>query len=293
MQIKEYLKEKAKEVDLFLDKFLPPETAYPEVIHKSLRYSIFAGGKRIRPILCIAAYETVTEQPYQKIAPLFCALELVHTYSLIHDDLPCIDNDDYRRGKLTNHKVFGENIAVLAGDSLLTLAFEFLSRAAIERNILLKIIEEFSYSIGTKGLIGGQVVDIISEGEKISKKTLKYIHLHKTASLIESSLKIGALAAGAKPKELSALGKYGQNIGLAFQVADDILDVVGNAKNMGKTLGKDEAVEKATYVKVYGLQKAKLILNDLVSEAVSALNVFREKQKPLVEIANFIAYRDN
>lgn len=294
MDIKQYIKAKGAAVDTFLNDNMPGENIKPDIIHQSMRYSVFAGGKRIRPVLCIAAFECVTDLSSEKVYHIASALELIHTYSLIHDDLPCMDNDDFRRGKPTNHKVYGDNIAVLAGDALLTYAFDLISKSeGIAAEDLLKIMRLFTSKTGSEGLIGGQVVDIISEGKEIVPETLEYIHKNKTSALIEVSVQSGAIAAGASGEKLKALCDYSEYAGLAFQVADDILDVVGDAEKMGKTLGKDEAVAKATYPALYGLDRSKEILNELVDKACKSLEIFGDKALPLVEIAKFIAYRDN
>lgn len=294
MDVKKYIKEKGSLIDTFLNENMPGENVKPDIIHQSMRYSVFAGGKRIRPVLCVAAFECVSDLPAEKVFYVASALELIHTYSLIHDDLPCMDNDDFRRGKPTNHKVYGENIAVLSGDALLTYAFDLIGNSKdIDAVNIVKILQLFTKKTGSEGLIGGQVVDILSEGKEIVPETLEYIHKNKTAALIETSVQSGALAAGASGEELKALSDYSSYAGLAFQVADDILDVVGDEAKMGKTLGKDEAVAKATYPALYGLEKSKEILSELTQKAVKSLEIFGEKAEPLVEIAKFIAYRDN
>lgn len=294
MDIKQYIKLKGSSIDSFLNDNMPGENVQPDIIHQSMRYSVFAGGKRIRPVLCIAAFECVSDLSCEKVYHIASALELIHTYSLIHDDLPCMDNDDFRRGKPTNHKVYGDNIAVLAGDALLTYAFDLIAKSKdIASEKLLQIIKLFTSKTGSQGLIGGQVVDIISEGKEISPQTLEYIHKNKTSALIEVSVQSGAIAAGANEEQLQALCDYSKYAGLAFQVADDILDVVGDADKMGKTLGKDQAVAKATYPALYGVDKSKEILNELVENACKSLEIFGEKALPLVEIAKFIASRDN
>jgi geranylgeranyl diphosphate synthase type II len=285
LDLKDYLERKRKIVDQALDKYLPKEKDEPKIIHKAMRYSVFAGGKRLRPILSMASFELVGGKG-NSILPVACALELIHAYSLIHDDLPCMDDDDLRRGKPTSHKVFGEGMAVLAGDALHALAFEVLLRAK-----RLDVISEVANAIGTQGMIGGQVADLEAEGEKVSLSQVNFIHTHKTAALIKLSIRAGALLGEASSEELDALSRYGEKIGLAFQITDDILDVVGKEKILAKKTGKNQ--NKATYPKIMGLEKSKRIAKKLVEEAKEKLEVFGDNGFILKELADFIVNRAN
>ena len=291
MVIRDYFKEKKDLIDKFLDFNLPPENEYPETIHKAIRYSVFAGGKRLRPILCLASNHASCGNE-RSILPIACALELIHTYSLIHDDLPAIDNDSLRRGKPANHIVFGESIAILAGDALLTKAFEFCVHAQVNPNILLNIINEISMASGTSGMIGGEVLDILSEKIEVELPTLEYIHTHKTGKLISCAVRIGAMAENCASKKLSALTNYGEKIGLAFQIIDDILDEEGDEQSMGKTKS-DKNRGKSTYPKVMGIKKAKKRAEELISLAIEYLSLFGQEAEPLRSIANFILTRSN
>ncbi len=270
MIINDYIKEKRDIVDYWLEKYLPLETDPPELIHKAMRYSIFAGGKRFRPVLILATGETLGLNQDELIEPA-CAIECIHTYSLIHDDLPCIDNDDYRRGKLTNHKVFGEAIAVLAGDALLTIAYKILShsKVAMEKpSIGIKLIEEISNAIGTKGMIGGQVLDISYEKKAVSEDDIMQMEYMKTARLIQSCVKISAIISEANDYIEKLLSDYGKKIGIAFQIIDDLLDVKGNREQLGKSVGKDAIAEKATLCSLLGYDIAMKKANDLINEAI-------------------------
>ncbi|MFH0924134.1 MAG: farnesyl diphosphate synthase [bacterium] len=292
MTITEYLKKKKSLIEGFLDKNLPVEDEYPEVIHKAMRYSVFAGGKRLRAILCLASNQAVSGCKID-ILPIACALELIHTYSLIHDDLPAIDNDNLRRGKPTNHMVFGENIALLAGDALLTRAFELCTNAKLRTDILITIIREISIACGTLGMIGGQVVDILSEKKDIDITTLEYIHNHKTGRLISCAVRIGALANSCSLEELAALTRYSQSIGLAFQIVDDILDEIGDEKVMGKTKHSDSNKEKSTYLKVIGIEEARKKAKGLIDDAIESLAVFNQEAEPLRLLARYIIMRES
>lgn len=293
MNIQDYFKERIDMVDGALDRFLPSEDTYPQVIHKSMRYSIFAGGKRLRPILVMTVADLYNKEltPYLSAA---CALEMVHTYSLIHDDLPSMDNDDYRRGKLTNHKVFGEDIAILAGDALLTLAFEILSSEdnPVDSRINLKVIWELASAAGVGGMIGGQVVDLHSEGKKVEGDTLGYIHTHKTGALIRASLRIGGIISRARDRELEALTRYAEALGLAFQIVDDILDIEGVEEKMGKKKGMDHVQQKATYPSLYGLPAAREKVEELYNESLSNVEIFGDRARLLKLIAKFLVNRD-
>lgn len=295
MDLKKYLKERCQLVDEALDRFLPVENELPSSLHKSMRYSVFAGGKRVRPILMLAACEAVGGN-LDHAMPAACAMEMIHTYSLIHDDLPAMDDDDFRRGNPTNHKVFGEAIAILAGDALLTEAFNLLSTPEygdlVPAGRLLPVIREIAWCAGSHGMVGGQVVDMESEGKTdIDLATVQYIHTHKTGALIKASVKAGALLGGADEASLAAMTSYGEAIGLAFQIADDILDIEGTTEEIGKDAGSDEARGKATYPAVVGIAEAKTRAGELVEMALNALSSFDEKADPLREIARYIVYR--
>ena len=294
MELKVYLKQQQELINQYLHQCLPPEDHYPPTIHQAMRYSVFAGGKRFRSILALAAAEAVGGKP-ETILPVAGALELIHTYSLIHDDLPAMDNDDLRRGKPTCHKVFGEAIAILAGDALLTLAFEWLTSPALAPLInprqQLEIIRELSLAAGTCGLIGGQVVDMESEGQPIDAPQLEYIHTHKTGSLIRASVRLGGLAANCSPKQSQALSRYGEKVGLAYQIMDDILDVEGETSKLGKNTGGDTAVGKATYPAVWGIKQAKYQAQELIADAQADLAPLGAPAQRLKELAQFIIQR--
>ena len=289
--MREYLGQQQKLVDAELDRLVPPESMDPQTIHRAMRYSLFAGGKRIRPILCIEAARTVSDDCPGVVAAA-CSLELIHTYSLIHDDLPAMDNDDYRRGKLTNHKVFGEAIAILAGDSLLTLAFEVLARldAAADRKV--RLIGELSVSSGTVGgMIGGQVFDLEGEGKPPEAQLLETIHRAKTGALLRASLRMGAIFAGASEQHYGALSCYGEHVGLAFQIVDDILDVEESSEALGKTAGKDAAQHKITFPAVYGLESSRRMAQEECGRAHEVLAGFGERARRLHELADLIVQR--
>ncbi len=284
MDFVSYIEKKRKFVERSLDNFLPSENEKPKTIHKAMRYSVFAGGKRLRPILAIAAFE-LSGGKGKKIVPAACALEFIHTYSLIHDDLPCMDDDDLRRGKPTLHKVFGEGIAVLAGDALHALAFELLTSTK-RPDVLLEVAK----AIGTKGMIGGQVADLEAEGKsEITLDQVKYIHQHKTGALVKASVMAGALLADPSPKKLSALSEFGQNLGLAFQIIDDVLDVVGEERLVGKKTKKDKL--KATYPKVMGVERSKKTAQKLIQQAKEKLGIFKRDEVPLRKLADFVIDR--
>jgi geranylgeranyl diphosphate synthase type II len=295
MDLKHYLKERCKLVDEALEKLLPPGDDLPVSLHRSMRYSVFAGGKRIRPILMLAACEAVGGDK-DSAMPAACAMEMIHTYSLIHDDLPAMDDDDFRRGNPTNHKVFGEAIAILAGDALLTQAFIAMSDPALAGKVppaaLVAVINEIGRCAGSFGMVGGQVVDMESEGKSdIDLPTVQYIHTHKTGALIKASVKAGALLGGADDAELAALTSYGEVVGLAFQIADDILDIEGTTEQIGKDAGSDEARGKATYPALVGLSESKKRAGELVGMALDVLAGFDGKAEPLREIARYIVAR--
>jgi geranylgeranyl diphosphate synthase type II len=301
MDITAYLNEKKKAVDDFLNEALPPDSAPPQNLHRAMRYSLFAGGKRIRPIMAIAAFEAVGGKSKTRrsgrdaVIPVASSLELIHTYSLIHDDLPAMDDDDYRRGKPTNHKLFGEAVAILAGDALLTIAFDLLSRPKIVHEtspeMLIQIIQELAQGAGHFGMVGGQVVDIESEGKKVSRTELEYIHRHKTAALIRASVRIGGLLANATKPDLAALTQYGEDAGLAFQIVDDVLDVVGTQEEMGKNVQSDSSRNKNTYPALFGVERSRQKAAELLRRATKNLERFGEKAEPLREIAHYIVDR--
>jgi len=290
-QIIDYLRSQKEQVDTRLNKFLPTETTYPEILHQAMRYSVFAGGKRIRPVLAIATGEAL-EGDLERILHLACALEMIHTYSLIHDDLPAMDNDDYRRGQLTCHKKFGEAIAILAGNGLLTHAFRLLSEMPAATRTRVQVIHRICRAIGTElGVIAGQVVDLITQGKPFTAEQLQYIHASKTAALIETSVHCAALLAEADDSAVGQLRAFGRSVGLAFQIVDDILDVEGSAAELGKTLGKDMREEKATYPALYGVEESREIVGALVVEALDAIEFLGTRGKVLGELARFISVR--
>ncbi len=286
-----YLDERRIQVEAALDRSLP--ITYPEKIYEAMRYSLLAGGKRLRPILCLATCE-LAGGTVEMAMPTACALEMIHTMSLIHDDLPAMDNDDYRRGKLTNHKVYGEDIAILAGDGLLAYAFEYVAAQTqdVPPQKVLQVIARLAKAVGASGLVGGQVVDLESEGNSdIQEETLTFIHTHKTGALLEACVVCGGILAGATDGELERLSRYAQNIGLAFQIVDDILDITATQEELGKTAGKDLVAQKATYPSLWGLEASKAKAQNLVDAASSELEPFGERAQALVGIANFITTR--
>jgi geranylgeranyl diphosphate synthase, type II len=287
-----YLKCRQRLIDRALDRSLPKETTAPPTIHKAMRYSLFAGGKRLRPILCLAAAECC-EGKVPDALPLACAMECIHTYSLVHDDLPSMDNDDFRRGRATCHKVFGDGIAVLAGDALLTVAFEVAARAKPTRRYSMSgILREIAIAAGSRKLIAGQVADLEAEGKKVSRDELRYIHENKTSAMIATSIRLGAMSADADAKKLSALTKFGHSLGLAFQVIDDILDVTQTTEKLGKSAGKDVAARKATYPAVIGLDASRSEARRLTKNAQGALRIFGREAEPLRELANYLLVRE-
>lgn len=291
MDLEAYLVEKTELVNKALKELLAGETEYPQDLHRAMHYSLFAGGKRLRPVLAIAAAEAVGG-PAGDVLNVACALECIHTYSLIHDDLPAIDNDDLRRGRPTCHKVFGEAIAILAGDALLTASFEIMARSSSrDKGALLKAFSEIARAAGSMGMIGGQAVDIESEGKEITLPILQYIHIHKTGELILASIRAGALISGADEAGLKALTRYGESVGLAFQITDDILDVEGTEAVLGKPVGGDKKKGKATYPALLGLDEAKRRAGELTVRAVDALSGFDGKADPLRAIAMYITGR--
>ncbi len=292
MDLKKYLVVRQKKIERALDRYLPKENVKPATIHKAMRYSLFAGGKRLRPILCLAAAETCGGK-IDNALPLACALECIHTYSLVHDDLPSMDNDDFRRGRPTCHKVFGDGIAVLAGDALLTIAFEIVSRAKFSSRYNLSILlREIAVAAGSRKLIAGQVADLEAEGRKIDMAGLRYIHENKTAAILTTSVRLGAMSADAYPRSLDAITKFGRALGLAFQIIDDILDVTQTTEKLGKSAGKDAAAKKATYPAVIGLEKSRLEAKRLTRQAHNALSIFDEKAEALHALANYLLERE-
>nr|UYR28651.1 geranylgeranyl pyrophosphate synthase 2 [Andrographis alata] len=292
--LKKYMLNKASAVNAALEEAVPVRD--PVTIHESMRYSLLAGGKRVRPMLCIAACELVGGEQAAAL-PAACAVEMIHTMSLMHDDLPCMDNDDLRRGKPTNHKVYGEDVAVLAGDALLAFAFEHLATATedVPTNMVVSAIGELSRCIGAEGLVAGQVVDICSEGiSEVGLELLEFIHLHKTAALLEGSVVLGAILGGATESEVERLRKFARCIGLLFQVVDDILDVTKCSEELGKTAGKDLVADKTTYPKLIGIEKSREFAEQLKREAKEQLEGFDPgKAAPLLALADYIASRDN
>ena len=287
-----YLSERQPLVEAALDGSIRP--GYPDTIYAAMRYSLLAGGKRFRPILCLASCELIGGK-IESAMPTACALEMIHTMSLIHDDLPAMDDDDYRRGKLTNHKVYGEDIAILAGDGLLAYAFEYIATQTqgVSADRVLRTIANLARAVGAEGLVGGQVVDLESEGKDISVETLTYIHNHKTGALLESCVVCGAVLAGATEAEITKLSEFAQKIGLAFQIIDDILDITATQAELGKTAGKDLQAQKATYPKLWGLEESKRQADKLVTEAKAILAEFGDRAKPLQALADFITDRKN
>lgn len=294
MELKVYLSEKRSIIEEALDRFFPrPEGPASEVI-KAMRYSLFAGGKRLRPILCMSGASAVGGDE-RDVLPVACALELIHTYSLIHDDLPAMDDDDMRRGKPTCHKVFGEAVAVLAGDGLLTEAFYLMSRKDLSGHMspdaLLQVIPMIASASGYQGMVGGQVVDIQSEGKGVEASLVEFIHTHKTGALITASVVSGALMGGGTQEQVAAIRTYGQKIGLAFQIADDILDIEGDTRTLGKGVGNDARKGKITYPSVLGLDKSKKIQRLMIKEAFKSLEAFDNRADPLRNIAIYIIER--
>jgi len=287
-----YLDQRTESINRALDGALPKATAKPATIHRAMRYSLFAGGKRMRPALCLAAAAACGGRE-EGAMPLACAIECIHTYSLIHDDLPAMDDDDFRRGNPTSHKVFGEGIAVLAGDALLTQAFEILTRAkGWPRYSHRELVLELSRAAGSLQLIAGQVADLEAEGKQIAAPELKYIHERKTSALLCCAVRLGGMSANASPAQLRALTNFGYNVGLAFQIIDDILDITQTSEHLGKTAGKDAAAQKATYPSIVGLEKSRALATQLTGRAFAALRVFKGRATALEALARFLLVRD-
>jgi geranylgeranyl diphosphate synthase type II len=293
-ELGQYLEERRQLVDGALDRYLPEAGDHPKEIHEAVRYSVFAGGKRLRPILILAAAEAAGGQVEQALAAA-AAIELIHTYSLIHDDLPAMDDDDYRRGRLTCHKVYGEAMAILAGDALLTQAFILLSAESapggIDSEACLTVIQEIAQAAGSKGMVGGQVVDMLYEDREVDLPTLTYLHEHKTGALIRACLRVGGLLASATSEQMDALTRYGERIGLAFQIVDDILDLEGNLEDLGKRAGSDLRKKKATFPGLLGIEESRRWAHRLVAEAKQAVAVFGDRGAALEAIAEFVVMR--
>jgi geranylgeranyl diphosphate synthase type II len=292
MDLKAYLRSRQRKIDRALDRYLPRANTKPATLHKAMRYSLFAGGKRLRPILCLAAAEACRGN-IDGALPLACALECIHTYSLVHDDLPSMDNDDLRRGRPTCHKVFGDGIAILAGDALLTIAFEIVSRTKPARRYNTSaLLREISVAAGSQKLIAGQVADLEAEGKDVKRDQLQFIHKNKTAAIFKSSVRLGAMSANADARKLSAITRFGQRLGLAFQIIDDILDVTQTSEVLGKSAGKDLAAKKATYPAVIGLEESRAEARQLTRQAHNALSVFSSSDaEPLHVLANYLLER--
>jgi geranylgeranyl diphosphate synthase type II len=293
VNLKTYLLTRQKLIDRALDRSLPKANTKPATLHRAMRYSLFAGGKRLRPILCLAAAESCRGKIGDAL-PFACALECIHTYSLVHDDLPSMDNDDFRRGRPTCHKVFGEGVAILAGDALLTIAFEIVSRAKPRpRYDMSTLLREMAVAAGSRKLIAGQVADLEAEGKNVNRRELQFIHENKTAAILRSSMRLGAMSANAEARKLSAITRFGQWLGLAFQIIDDILDVTQTSEVLGKSAGKDAAAHKATYPAVIGLEKSRAEAKRLTRDAHDALSVFSARDvEPLHALANYLLERE-
>lgn len=281
-------------IDNALEVYLPPIDRFPEEIYRAMRYSVQSGGKRLRPILTLAACEAVGGDP-DVAMPVACSIEFIHAFSLIHDDLPALDNDDFRRGKPTTHKVFGEAMAILAGDALLTLAFETIAgrTEGVSANVVVDITRRVASATGVGGMITGQVVDMLSEGKEIDPGTLEFLHRNKTGALIKVSLVSGGMLGGGTEDQIASLGLYGEKIGLAFQIADDILDIEGDQEKIGKPVGSDLRNEKTTYPSLYGMKKSKELAHQAVDDAIDALRDFDDHAAPLRALARYIIERES
>lgn len=295
MELEKYLADKQAVVDEALKHSMPEPEKPSGILFEAMNYSVFAGGKRLRPILCIASSEAVGGME-KDVLPVACALEMIHTYSLIHDDLPAMDDDDMRRGKPTSHKVYGEAMAVLAGDALLTEAFNLVGslylNEGMDGNVIGEIVSIIASAAGPLGMVGGQAVDILMAGKDADTSVIDFIHARKTGALIFASVRSGAVIGGAEKKQLESLDRYGRKIGLAFQVSDDILDIEGDSLEMGKAVGGDVRMGKKTYPSIYGLERSKEILKELVNDAVDSLDHFNDSAEPLRKIAEYIAERN-
>jgi geranylgeranyl diphosphate synthase type II len=292
--LKQYLASRAQQVNAWLDRLVPAQTSKPENLHRAMRYSLFAGGKRLRPILVLASGEALGAST-EALMPTACAIEMIHTYSLIHDDLPAMDDDDIRRGRPTCHKVFGEAVAILAGDALLTLAFQVLASAeGLDPDLAIRVMREVAAAAGTcDALIGGQAMDLESEGKDVDPETLERIHRSKTGALIRASVVSGGIIAGASQAQLDMLRTYGEKIGLAFQITDDILDVTSSNEQLGKTAGKDQAARKATYPAIFGIEASRARAQQLIEEAVSAISELGAEVRWLEAIARYSIARSH
>ncbi|MFD2170896.1 polyprenyl synthetase family protein [Tumebacillus lipolyticus] len=293
IDLNDYLQTTGARIEQAMDRLVPPKTQYPEALYDSMRYSLFAGGKRLRPVLTLATVEALGGD-VEAALPVASALEMIHTYSLMHDDLPAMDDDDYRRGKPTNHKVFGEATAILAGDALLTQAFQLLGtmEASGREAVMLRIVGELATAAGSVGMVAGQMADMANEGMKANEERLAFIHAHKTGALLTAAVRIGALFADASDQQLQALTCYAQKIGLAFQIVDDILDVVGEAEKLGKAVGADAAHGKSTYPVLYGLEESREMVRRLTAEAHQALSSVPLQTNRLQEIADWLVNRE-
>ncbi len=294
MNCKQILEQKAKQIDEYLEQYLPLEKEYPSIIFEAMRYSVFAGGKRLRPVLLFSACEAL-DGDIKKAIPFACAIEMIHSYSLIHDDLPAMDNDDYRRGMLTSHKKFGEAIAILAGDGLLHHAFEIMSDACVKycSNETVKAMQAIAHGAGVFGMLSGQVADVISEGKQIDEKTMYFIHKNKTAAMLQGALKAGTLLAGGTEQQVKMMEQAGEKIGVAFQIADDILDVTSTFQELGKPVHSDEKNEKNTFVTMYGIEASQKMVETLSEEAITIFQKFGEKADFLIELTQYLMKRKN
>lgn len=291
----ETLKDKIEIIDNYLKEYIKNDNSYQNSIFEAMEYSIFAGGKRLRPMLLLGSYEAVGGTNIHDIMPFACAIEMIHTYSLIHDDLPSMDNDDYRRGKLTNHKVYGDGTAILAGDGLLNLAFETMINKTLENKNMngLEAMQIIAHASGVYGMIGGQIVDLESEHKHIDKETLSYIHKNKTAVMIQAPLKAGAILAGADFGIVESLNYAGYKLGMAFQIQDDILDVIGDEKKLGKPINSDSKNEKSTFVSLYGIEKSKLCVEQYLDETKQIFRQFGTNGDFLVYLTDYLVSRNN
>jgi len=291
MLLKKDLKEKRELINITLDRFLPRKDEYPKEIHKAVRHTLFAGGKRLRPYLTISTFLLFSDE-VEKIRPVGAAIEMLHTYTLVHDDLPEIDNDEYRRGRKSCHAVYGADLALLAGDALLTYAFEMLGTSELSDDLKIQLITELAQECGDRGLIAGQMMDIEYEGKKVSKEQLRLIHENKTARLIRLAVRFGCYAGDASEADIKRMETFGDKLGLAFQIVDDILDVEGSAKKLGKSVGKDSQEKKATYPAVYGLEESRAMAAKLTQEAIDLLAPYGERADTLRMLAEFVLSRD-
>ena len=294
MNCKQILQQKAMEIEFYLQKALPEKQTYPSALFEAMRYSLFAGGKRLRPVLLLCACEMIGGEK-EKAIPFACAIEMIHTYSLIHDDLPAMDNDDYRRGKLTSHKKFGEDMAILAGDALLHHAFETMTQACVKDCSVatIKAMHAIAHGAGVYGMLSGQVVDVLSQGNAIDEKTMYFIHKNKTAAMLQAALKAGVLLGGATEQQAKIMEEAGEKIGVAFQIADDILDVTSTLEVLGKPVHSDEKNEKNTYVTMYGVEASQKMVEAFSQEAVCLLKTFGKEADFLIELTLYLKTKKN